>query len=102
MTTYFYGRNSDVESFDKGSSVETQKQKCQSYAVLKDLTIDVEITEQVSGAIPFRKRTKGFELMEKLKKGREEQQQKRKDDLEKKAERKFFRLEYFFGLLRNP
>ena len=69
MTTYFYGRNSDVESFDKGSSVETLKQKCQSYAVLKDLTIDVEITEQVSGAIPFRKRTKGFELMEKLKKG---------------------------------
>ena len=69
MTTYFYGRNSDVESFDKGSSVETQKQKCQSYAVLKDLTIDVEITEQVSGAISFRKRTKGFELMEKLKKG---------------------------------
>ena len=69
MTTYFYGRNSDLESFDKGSSVETQKQKCQSYAVLKDLTIDVEITEQVSGAIPFRKRTKGFELMEKLKKG---------------------------------
>ena len=69
MTTYFYGRNSDLESFEKKSSIITQLEKCKSYAVLKDLTIDEEITEQVSGAIPFRKRTKGFELMEKLKKG---------------------------------
>ena len=36
MTTYFYGRNSDVESFEKGSSLETPLQKCKSYAVLKD------------------------------------------------------------------
>ncbi len=68
MTTYFYGRNSDVESFEKGSSLETQLQKCKSYAVLKDLKIDVEITEQVSGAILFNSRVKGFELMQKLKK----------------------------------
>ena len=69
MTVYFYGRNSDLESFDKGSSLTTQLEKCKSYAVLKDLTIDEEVTEQVSGAIPFAKRTKGFELMQKLKRG---------------------------------
>ena len=69
MTTYFYGRNSDLESFEKKSSIITQLEKCKSYAVLKDLTIDEEVTEQVSGAIPFAKRTKGFELMQKLKRG---------------------------------
>ena len=69
MTVYFYGRNSDLESFDKGSSLTTQLEKCKSYAVLKDLTIDEEVTEQVSGAIPFAKRTKGFEIMQKLKRG---------------------------------
>ena len=69
MTTYFYGRNSDVESFDKGSSITTQLEKCKSYAVLKDLTINVEVTEQVSGAVLFNSRVKGYELMQKLKKG---------------------------------
>jgi putative DNA-invertase from lambdoid prophage Rac len=69
MTTYFYGRNSDVESFDKGSSITTQLEKCKSYAVLKDLKIDVEVTEQTSGAILFNSRVKGYELMQKLKKG---------------------------------
>ena len=69
MTTYFYGRNSDVESFDKGSSITTQLEKCKSYAVLKDLTIDVEVTEQTSGAILFNSRVKGYELMQKLRKG---------------------------------
>ncbi len=49
MTVYFYGRNSDSESFEKGSSLETQLSKCKSYANIKDLNIDVEITEQVSG-----------------------------------------------------
>ena len=43
MTVYFYGRNSDSESFEKGSSIETQKSKCNSYADLKNLTIDKEI-----------------------------------------------------------
>ena len=69
MTTYFYGRNSDVESFDKGSSITTQLEKCKSYAVLKDLKIDVEVTEQTSGAILFNSRVKGYELMQKLRKG---------------------------------
>ena len=68
MTVYFYGRNSDSESFEKGSSIETQLSKCKSYANIKDLKIDVEITEQVSGAILFNSRVKGFELMQKLKK----------------------------------
>ena len=46
MTVYFYGRNSDSESFEKGSSIETQLSKCKSYANIKDLKIDVEITEK--------------------------------------------------------
>ena len=41
MTVYFYGRNSDLESFDKKSSIETQLSKCKSYANIKDLKIDV-------------------------------------------------------------
>ena len=69
MTTYFYGRNSDVESFEKGSSIETQLSKCKSYASIKDLTIDVKIIEQVSGTVPFERREKGYELVKKLKKG---------------------------------
>ena len=49
MTVYFYGRNSDSESFERNSSIQTQLSKCKSYANIKDLTIDVEINEQVSG-----------------------------------------------------
>ena len=40
MTTYFYGRNSDIESFDRGSSIDTQLSKAISYANIKDLKID--------------------------------------------------------------
>ena len=69
MTVYFYGRNSDSESFEKGSSIETQLSKCKSYANIKDLKIDVEITEQVSGTINFERREKGSELLSLLKKG---------------------------------
>ena len=69
MTVYFYGRCSDDEHFNKGSSIETQLEKCKSYAVLKDLTIDKEITESISGTIRFERRTKGFELLNNLKKG---------------------------------
>ena len=69
MTVYFYGRCSDDEHFNKGSSIETQLQKCKSYAVLKDLTIDREITESISGTIRFERRGKGFELLTNLKKG---------------------------------
>ena len=43
MTTYFYGRNSDIESFDRGSSIDTQLSKVQSYANIKDLKIDEQI-----------------------------------------------------------
>ena len=43
MTVYFYGRNSDIGSFERGSSVATQLSKCKSYCNIKDLTIDVEI-----------------------------------------------------------
>ena len=68
MTTYFYGRNSDVESFDKGHSIITQKSKVLSYCNIKDLKIDVEITEQISGTVPFEKRPKGLELYQQLKK----------------------------------
>ena len=68
MTVYFYGRNSDSESVDKSCSLTTQLEKCKSYAFLKDLTIDVEVTEQISGAIAFEKRTRGFEIMKNLKK----------------------------------
>ena len=69
MTVYFYGRNSDVESFDRQSSIQTQLSKCQSYANIKDLKIDVEITEQVSGTTCFERRIKGSELMSFLKRG---------------------------------
>ena len=49
MTVYFYGRNSDVESFDRQSSIQTQLSKCKSYANIKDLKIDVEITNNKDG-----------------------------------------------------
>ena len=69
MTVYFYGRCSADENFDKGSSVETQLSKCKSYANLKDLTIDKEVTESISGTVRFTNRTMGLELMNTLKKG---------------------------------
>ena len=56
-----------VESFDRQSSIQTQLSKCQSYANIKDLKIDVEITEQVSGTTCFERRIKGSELMSILK-----------------------------------
>ena len=67
MTVYFYGRNSDIGSFERGSSVATQLSKCKSYCNIKDITIDVEVSEQVSGTVPFERRPKGYELMQKLK-----------------------------------
>ena len=69
MTVYFYGRCSADENFDKGSSIETQLSKCKSYANLKDLTIDKEVTESISGTVRFANRTMGLELMNTLKKG---------------------------------
>ena len=35
MTTYFYGRNSDLESFDKKSSLNTQLSKQNLTLILK-------------------------------------------------------------------
>ena len=69
MTVYFYGRNSDSESFERNSSIQTQLSKCKSYANIKDLNIDVETTEQVSGTVNFERRLKGSELLSSLKKG---------------------------------
>ena len=69
MTVYFYGRCSADENFEKGSSIETQLSKCKSYADLKDLTIDKEITESISGTVKFNNRPLGLEVMNDLKKG---------------------------------
>ena len=69
MTVYFYGRCSADENFEKGSSIETQLSKCKSYADLKDLTIDKEITESISGTVKFNNRPLGLELMSDLNKG---------------------------------
>ncbi|MDB9979602.1 recombinase family protein [Candidatus Pelagibacter sp.] len=69
MTVYFYGRCSADENFENGSSIETQLSKCKSYADLKDLTIDKEITESISGTVKFNNRPLGLEVMNDLKKG---------------------------------
>ena len=66
---YIYGRCSAEENYSKGSSIETQITKCQSYATMKDLVVDEVITEQISGTVAFDKRLKGGELLNNLKKG---------------------------------
>ena len=69
MTVYFYGRCSNEEHFKKGSSIDTQLDKCKSYCSLKDMSIDEEIIENCSGTLSLSKRPQGFELLHKLKKG---------------------------------
>ena len=69
MTIYFYGRCSADENFDKGSSIDTQLSKCVAYGVIKNLTIDKEITESISGTVQFNSRPLGLELMNDLKRG---------------------------------
>ena len=69
MTVYFYGRCSADENFDKGSSVDTQLSKCVAYGVIKNLTIDKEITESISGTVQFNSRPLGLEVMSDLKRG---------------------------------
>ena len=69
MTIYFYGRCSADENYDKGSSIETQLSKCVAYGVIKNLTIDKEITESISGTVQFKSRPLGLELMSDLKRG---------------------------------
>ena len=63
MTVYFYGRCSADENYDKGSSIETQLSKCVAYGVIKNLTIDKEITESISGTVQFKSRPLGLELI---------------------------------------
>jgi len=67
MTTYFYGRNSDVEASQKGSSLITQKTRAESYAVLKSLKIDEYFYDRISGTVPIIKREQGLILFNKLK-----------------------------------
>ena len=66
---YIYTRNSEINAFERGTSIETQISKSTSYAYLKDLTITEVFKEQCSGTIPFEKRDVGFELMNKVKSG---------------------------------
>lgn len=69
MTVYFYGRCSADENFEKGSSIETQLSKATAYGVIKNLTIDKEITESISGTVKFANRPMGLEIMNDLKRG---------------------------------
>ena len=69
MTVYFYGRCSADENFEKGSSVETQLSKATAYGVIKNLTIDKQVTESISGTVKFNNRPMGLELMNDLKRG---------------------------------
>ena len=67
---YLYGRCSAEENFNKGSSIETQLLRCNSYITMKGLEGSItEITEQVSGTVKFEKRVEGFKLLQKLNKG---------------------------------
>ena len=67
---YLYGRCSAEENFNKGSSIETQLLRCNSYVTMKSLEGSItEITEQVSGTVKFEKRVEGFKLLQKLNKG---------------------------------
>ena len=69
MTVYFYGRCSADENFEKGSSIETQLSKATAYGVIKNLTINKEITESISGTVKFSNRPMGLEIMNDLKRG---------------------------------
>ena len=67
---YLYGRCSAEENFNKGSSIETQLLRCNSYITMKGLEGSItEISEQVSGTVKFEKRVEGFKLLHKLNKG---------------------------------
>jgi len=68
-SVYFYGRNSDIEASEKGSSLATQKSKAEAYAQLKDLVITEYFYDQISGTVPIERREQGFVLTKKLKSG---------------------------------
>ena len=67
MTTYFYGRCSADENFEKGSSIATQLSKASAYAIIHNLKIDEEVSESISGSIRFANRPLGLEMMSYLK-----------------------------------
>ena len=67
MTTYFYGRCSADENFEKGSSIATQIERANAYAVIHNLKIDKEVSESISGSIKFANRPLGLEMMSDLK-----------------------------------
>ena len=67
MTVYFYGRCSADENFEKGSSIATQIERANAYAVIHNLKIDKEVSESISGSIKFANRPLGLELMNDLK-----------------------------------
>ena len=54
--TFIYTRNSDLDSFNKESSSDTQIDKCYSYAELHDLDIKDIYKEHVSGGVSLLKR----------------------------------------------
>ena len=54
----FYGRNSDIEAAEKGSSLATQKSKAEAYARLKDLVITDYYYDQISGTVPIKEGNK--------------------------------------------
>jgi len=59
-SVYFYGRNSDIEASEKGSSLATQKSKGEAYARLKDLVITDYYYDQISGTVPIERREQGL------------------------------------------
>ena len=68
MTVYFYGRCSADENFEKGSSIATQIERANAYAIIHNLKIDKEVSESISGSIKFANRPLGLEMMSDLKK----------------------------------
>lgn len=54
--TFVYTRNSDLDSFNRESSSDTQIDKCKSYSELHNLEIKDIYREQVSGGVSLLKR----------------------------------------------
>ena len=67
--TFIYTRNSDLDSFNKETSGDTQVEKCTQYANLHNLEIVDTFREQTSGATDFKKRKVFSEMFNNLKRG---------------------------------
>ena len=52
------------ENFEKGSSIATQIERANAYAVIHNLKIDKEVSESISGSIRFANRPLGLEMNE--------------------------------------